>query len=119
MIRRPQAVKAGATVIAGALLLVSATAHVARAEDGKALFDKNCVACHGTAGKGDGPAGKALKPPPQDFATGLKGKSDADIAKLVKEGGAAVGKKHPVFGQKLNDEQVTAVVQYVKALSTK
>jgi len=111
--------KTGATLIAGAVLLLGAAAPTAWAEDGQAVFQKNCVGCHGAAGKGDGPAAKALKPPPGDFATTLKSVSDADITKLIKEGGKPVGKNHPAFGTKLSDEQITALVQYVKELAAK
>ena len=38
-------------------------------EKGKASFATNCVACHGKGGEGDGPAAKALKPPPQNLVT--------------------------------------------------
>ena len=38
-------------------------------EKGKASFAKNCVACHGKGGEGDGPAAKALKPPPENLVT--------------------------------------------------
>jgi len=109
--------KMGAMVTAGVVLLLGAGVPMAHAEDGKAVFQKNCVACHGPTGKGDGPAAKALKPPPGDFATTLKATGDADIAKLIKEGGKAGGKNHPAFGAKLNDEQITALVQYVKELA--
>ena len=35
---------------------------------GKELFTKNaCHTCHGLTGKGDGPAGQALNPPPRDY----------------------------------------------------
>jgi high-affinity iron transporter len=34
---------------------------------GKELYAQSCVACHGTTGAGDGPAGKMLKPLPANF----------------------------------------------------
>ncbi|MFN3988230.1 MAG: FTR1 family protein [Rhodocyclaceae bacterium] len=34
---------------------------------GKALYAAQCVACHGAAGRGDGPAAKGLDPAPSDF----------------------------------------------------
>ncbi|MFB6372710.1 MAG: c-type cytochrome, partial [Bradymonadaceae bacterium] len=36
-------------------------------EQGKKLFKSQCASCHGETGKGDGPAGKALKPSPRNF----------------------------------------------------
>ncbi len=118
MVNRAQMLKIGVTIAAGAMLFVAAAARGARAEDGKALFDKNCKSCHGEAGKGDGPAAKALKPPPEDFATGAKSMSEADIVTAIKDG--KVGdKKHPAFGAKLNEEQLKAVAQHVKQLAGK
>jgi len=34
---------------------------------GAALYAQHCAACHGTEGRGDGPAGKGLDPAPSDF----------------------------------------------------
>jgi len=109
----------GAAILASGVLLASVAASAAYAEDAKALYEKSCVSCHGVSGKGDGPTGKALKPPPQDFAAALKGKSDADIAKVIKEGGKAVGKSAmmPAYGSKMSDDQIQAVTQYVKGLA--
>jgi mono/diheme cytochrome c family protein len=35
---------------------------------GKQVYDDKCAACHGPAGKGDGPASAALNPKPANFA---------------------------------------------------
>ena len=35
--------------------------------DGKAMFETYCTSCHGKEGKGDGPAGSALKTKPADL----------------------------------------------------
>lgn len=105
-----------AVVAAGFVLSLSATA--LWAQDAKALYDKNCSACHGTTGKGDGPAGKLLKPAPKDFPTALKGQADDQIAKVIGEGGKASGlaPSMPAYKGKLTDDQIKGLVQYVKGL---
>jgi high-affinity iron transporter len=35
--------------------------------NGERLFGENCVSCHGTLGKGDGPSADTLNPKPRDF----------------------------------------------------
>jgi mono/diheme cytochrome c family protein len=116
MIGKARMIKRGTAVIVGAGLVLGTAVSVTHAEDGQAIFQKNCVACHGAAGKGDGPAAKALKPPPGDFATTLASMGDADVAKFIADGGKAAGKKHPAFAGKLSDDQVKAVAQFVKTL---
>jgi mono/diheme cytochrome c family protein len=120
MTRTTRFIKA-AVVLATGVWLINSSAPAAHAQDAKQQYDKSCSTCHGPSGKGDGPVGKALKPPPADLATVLKGKADADIAKTIKEGGKAVGKSPlmPAFGAKLTDEQIQALVQYVKGFSSK
>ena len=39
------------------------------APDGRALYADYCTACHGTTGKGDGPAAGGLSPRPADLTT--------------------------------------------------
>lgn len=38
-------------------------------EAGRAIYQQNCLTCHGEKGDGKGPAGTALKPPPADFTS--------------------------------------------------
>ena len=109
-----------AAAVAGGMLIVSLAAPVS-AQDAKAIFDKNCSTCHGPAGKGDGPAGKMLKPPPADLGSVTKSMTDADVAKVITEGGKAVGKSAamPGFKGKLTDDQIQGLVQYVKGFAGK
>jgi mono/diheme cytochrome c family protein len=109
-----------AVIVATGLVLCAIAASPARADDAKAVYTAKCASCHGDTGKGEGPAGKFLKPPPADFATALQGVADADIAKIIKEGGKAVGKSPtmPAFGSILTAEDVNELVEYVKGLAS-
>jgi mono/diheme cytochrome c family protein len=106
-------------VLAAAPLLASP----ALADDGAKTFETYCAMCHGAQGKGDGAAAAGLTPKPADFSTAefWKGKDDAYLTKVVKEGGAAVGKSAMMapWGGVLNDEQVKGVVAFVKTLAPK
>ena len=108
----------GVAALAAVCWLTIGNASAVRAQDAKQTYDKTCASCHGPGGKGDGAVGKMLKPPPADFGTALKGTSDADVAKIIKEGGKAVGKAAtmPAYGSKLSDEQIQGLVQYIKGL---
>ncbi len=87
------------------------------AQSAKELYGQKCASCHGASGKGDGPAGKFLKPPPKDFATALKGKSDEWISKSIQQGGPAVGLAPSMPAYKdLTPAQVKEIVEYVKKL---
>ena len=111
----------GAAVMATALWVVTSAVPAARADDTQDLYAKYCNSCHGPAGNGDGPAAKMLKPPPPQFSTVLTGMADADLAKIIKEGGKAAGKsvRMPAFASKLNDDQIHSLVEYVKGFGTK
>lgn len=58
------------------------------------IFTTRCATCHGTTGKGDGPASAALNPKPRNYTDPewQKTVSDEHIKKTIVEGGAAVGK---------------------------
>jgi mono/diheme cytochrome c family protein len=58
----------GVPAVCGWLLCSAAAARAADAAQGRHIYVANCAFCHGMAGKGDGPAAAALKPPPTNFA---------------------------------------------------
>lgn len=113
------------TIAATAALLIPATAN-ADATAGKADFEMNCASCHGTTGKGDGPVGKTLTPPPRDFSKGEfkydtdkdgKTGTDADLTNVIKNGAMKYGGNPLMAGwPSLSDEQVTQIIVYVRTL---
>ena len=60
----------------------------------QAIFNERCSACHGTDGKGTGPAAAALNPKPRNYADKAWQTSvtDDQLRKVITLGGAAVGK---------------------------
>jgi mono/diheme cytochrome c family protein len=76
-------------------------------ESGAAMYKDYCAACHGIAGKGDGPAAVALKSPVPDLTTLSKRSGgvfpDAKLAYLLTHGGSATGihgsEDMPIWGK--------------------
>ncbi len=86
-----------------------------------ALYKQYCASCHGPDGKGNGPAAAALPVKPADHTNpaAMSKISDAELFKAIKEGGQAVGKSPamPPWGGTLKDEQIRALVAYVRSLA--
>jgi mono/diheme cytochrome c family protein len=86
-----------------------------------ALYKQYCAGCHGPDGKGNGPAAAALPVKPADHTNPavMSKISDAELFKAIKEGGQAVGKSPamPPWGGTLKDDQVHALVAYVRSLA--
>lgn len=51
-------------------------------ERGRVLFAENCAACHGEAGRGDGPAAQGLTPPPRDFTKPARWKNGTAVTEV-------------------------------------
>ena len=125
---KPSTIRTGllAALAASALLALPFTALAGDAAAGKTIFDANCSSCHGMSGKGDGPVGAALQPPPRDFSVGdfaydtdgdgEKG-SDADLKNVITKGAAAFGGS-PLMAPwpMLSDGDVDNVVAYIRTL---
>lgn len=85
-------------------------------EAGKTTYQNLCLSCHGESGGGDGPVGKYLTPKPADLGEEVSEHDDEYLFKVVKEGGAAVGKSQsmPAWGGQLSDEDIKNVISYIK-----
>ena len=108
------------------MFLVGALAAPSNAETGdpaagKATYDKTCGMCHGSAGKGDGPAAAALPTKPRNHTDGnyMNSLKDDYLFKIIKEGGAAVGKAQfmPAWGTQLKDPDIWNVIAYIRTLA--
>lgn len=90
---------------------------------GRALYQKFCVDCHGTTGRGNGPWAVGLEAQPRNFRSGLyKFRTtkygtlpvDADLERTIRSG--ISGTAMPVFANLLDDEMLS-VIYYLKSLS--
>lgn len=81
---------------------------------GEALYGQHCASCHGTAGKGDGPAAAGLAPPPADLTDAFHARyySDAGRLRIISHGSpgtAMIG-----FGEQLDPGQLLDLYAYVR-----
>lgn len=107
------------TIITG-LALVVATALSAAAADVEANWNKHCASCHGKDGSGETKMGK--KAGAKDYRDpAVQAAIKPDVAfKNVKEGQKEDGKeKMKPFGDKLSDDEIKALVAYVKKFEKK
>ena len=106
------------------------------ASSGKEMFNNYCAVCHGTDGKGGGPAASAMKVPPTDL-TGLAKKEggkypSAHVASVIRGQAdlASHGSKDmPVWGPLLSSvsqgheaqvqQRVANLVDYIGTLQAK
>lgn len=85
--------------------------------DGKATYTATCAACHGATGAGDGAAAAALPVKPASFADPAfwAARTDDQVKKAIKDGGAAIGKS-PMMAPnpQLTAAQLDELVAYLK-----
>lgn len=87
--------------------LVLAMAVPAVAEDAAALYKSKCQACHGPDGKGSGAGVKMGAKPFSEVKAG-----DKELVEITKNG----KNKMPAYKDKLTDDQINELVQYIRTL---
>ena len=87
--------------------------------EGKALYDANCAACHGINGEGeenwqslneDG----SYRAPPHDSTGHTWHHPDQLLLEITTKGGQGANSKMPAFEDKLTDEEIKLVLEYIK-----
>jgi len=94
-----------AAALAATALLTAAPARAQAAGDGKALFMKNCAACHQASGKGIPGAFPALAG--SKFVTG----DHAEVAGVLLKGRGGM----PDFSETISDRDMAAILTYVRS----
>lgn len=90
-------------------------------EAGRLTYGARCLMCHGKDGNADTPVGRAMKPPPRRFtdATWQAKVTDAELARVIAEGGAAMKKSPamPGFKDLSPPQQMTPLIAFIRSLA--
>ena len=87
------------------------------AADAAGLWTANCAQCHGASGKGDTKMGKTLNAADLTDAKKQASFTDAQATTAIKDGIKQNGKTTmKAFGGKLSDDDIKALVAYVRTL---
>jgi cbb3-type cytochrome c oxidase subunit I len=89
-----------------------AVAGSATLSQGAAVYATHCVQCHGTSGQGDGFAAGSFKQPPVDF-TARRPTLERGLSVMVN---GVPGTPMAPWGDRLGQDQMRAVVLYVRSL---
>ena len=79
---------------------------------GKGLFQTHCVICHGSGGRGDGPAAARLNPKPPNLAKMAGHHTDGDIAWKIAYGRGPM----PGWEKVISEEDIWHLTNFVQSL---
>ena len=83
---------------------------------GRKIYERQCLACHGVKGKGDGPVATHLEKRPGNLASPkLWEQSDGALFWKVNEGHRPM----PTFKNVMSDEERWPVINYIRILAPK
>ena len=83
-------------------------------ERGKNMFKTYCIACHGSEGRGDGPAAAGLNPKPPNLVKMASHHADGDIAWKIENGRGAM----PAWKGRLKEKDIWHLTNFIQTLSS-
>jgi mono/diheme cytochrome c family protein len=89
-----------------------------REANGKVLYERYCLVCHGATAAGDGFNASTLTPRPTDLVQQVKSEGDDHVAETIRIGSKARGRSAlcPPWGLTLDASKIEEVVLYVKTI---
>lgn len=81
---------------------------------GMGLYEQHCQLCHGVGGKGDGPGGVGLNPPPADLTIHVPLHPDRALFEFIRDGVAGTAMAPMV--DKLSEDEIWHVINYIQTL---
>ncbi len=101
-------------VITAGIVFGVASVGAADSPRGREVYETRCAPCHGSDGKGDGPAAAAITPPPRNFRdpSFWNGRTAQQLTVTVKDG--RPGTLMQPFKGVLSDAEIADVVAYVE-----
>ena len=115
-----------AAALAVGLIAIQPDYDPAQVEAGRQVYAENCAACHGADGEGanpdnprePGPNGLYGAPPHNDTGHTWH-HSDPLLTAVIRNGSTTPGfETMPAFGDKLSDDEIAAVIAFIKTLWT-
>lgn len=79
---------------------------------GQNVFQQFCANCHGSTGRGDGPAASALDPKPPNLVFRAKHHSDGDFFWKIANGRSPM----PGFKDQLSDRLIWHTINFIRSL---
>lgn len=103
-----------------AVLLALCCGQQALAQTGAELYRTYCIQCHGTQGDGRGVNAAAMDVLPRSHIDPVEmgARQDADLRKVIAEGGKALNKSvlMPAWGHNLDADQIEKLVRHLRVL---
>ena len=80
---------------------------------GQAVYERYCLTCHGENGRGDGPGGEGLEPPPADLSVHVPLHGDVDIFGFISNG--IEGTDMVGLSDNLTTDEIWHVINFIRA----